>query len=286
MTRLGSIPASAGEPRPPRWRRKRERVYPRECGGTASLHRWTPPGQGLSPRVRGNRAGRRAPSRGRGSIPASAGEPSRCRPRGADRRVYPRECGGTRHRLPRAARRPGLSPRVRGNPPLERPRPSARGSIPASAGEPRPGAGAAARWRVYPRECGGTRICATVHPAREGLSPRVRGNLGEDLSQRELLGSIPASAGEPDSGRRSCWPRRVYPRECGGTRVARAGDGQREGLSPRVRGNPRGLGAAGPALGSIPASAGEPCMWRRIGRPSGVYPRECGGTARRATRRA
>ena len=50
----------------------------------------------------------------------------------------------------------GLSPRVRGNramPKLHRAHP---GSIPACAGEPEGGAGAAAAVEVYPRVCGGT----------------------------------------------------------------------------------------------------------------------------------
>ena len=51
---VGSIPACAGEPRRGRLRRWRGRVYPRVCGGTATLmmNRWSM--LGLSPRVRGN----------------------------------------------------------------------------------------------------------------------------------------------------------------------------------------------------------------------------------------
>ena len=54
----GSIPARAGEPCVGRQSRERLTVYPRACGGTASLttrRRYT---SGLSPRVRGNRSGR------------------------------------------------------------------------------------------------------------------------------------------------------------------------------------------------------------------------------------
>ena len=51
------------------------------------------------------------------------------------------------------------------------------------------------------------------------------------------------------------------------------------GLSPRVRGNPR-LGLCGqPAVGSIPACAGEPGADRPKRMATGVYPRVCGGTA-------
>ena len=56
---------------------------------------------------------------------------------------------------------------------------------------------------------------------------------------------------------------------------------RREGLSPRVRGNPMMVRRNGLTVRSIPACAGEPkgglTNWR-IGR---VYPRVCGGTGRR-----
>ena len=49
-----SIPASAGEPGPYPLRRRSNRVYPRECGGTGSFGEHNCPCSGLSPRVRGN----------------------------------------------------------------------------------------------------------------------------------------------------------------------------------------------------------------------------------------
>ena len=50
-------------------------VYPRVCGGTWALQPEPPPFEGLSPRVRGNRAGETGWTVGHGSIPACAGEP-------------------------------------------------------------------------------------------------------------------------------------------------------------------------------------------------------------------
>ena len=70
-------------------------VYPRVCGGTGSPAR---PGRGqagLSPRVRGNRHQDRPAADRRGSIPACAGEPNVGQQLRAERRVYPRVCGGT-----------------------------------------------------------------------------------------------------------------------------------------------------------------------------------------------
>ena len=52
---------------------------------------------GLSPRVRGNRRVQIISGRGRGSIPACAGEPQSAIPSPLPcmSRVYPRVCGGT-----------------------------------------------------------------------------------------------------------------------------------------------------------------------------------------------
>ena len=51
----GSIPACAGEPWDCCWQRPCWRVYPRVCGGTYPAEVRMASGQGLSPRVRGNR---------------------------------------------------------------------------------------------------------------------------------------------------------------------------------------------------------------------------------------
>ena len=52
------------------------------------------------------------------------------------------------------------------------------GSIPARAGEPREAQRWALNFRVYPRACGGTSINHAIGYEKDGLSPRVRGNLG------------------------------------------------------------------------------------------------------------
>ena len=113
---------------------------------------------------------------------------------------------------------------------------------------------------------------------RQGLSPRVRGNLEVGVPVGRERGSIPAGAGEPFIRPRSSPDQRVYPRGCGGT----ASPAQRglieEGLSPRVRGNPVGVLRVELRDGSIPAGAGEPgavCPPRQNPK---VYPRGCGGT--------
>ena len=90
-----SIPACAGEPPDRRRRKSQRKVYPRVCGGTATAIRPWVGVSGLSPRVRGNRAGAESRAATRRSIPACAGEPAPARVRRPHRRVYPRVCGGT-----------------------------------------------------------------------------------------------------------------------------------------------------------------------------------------------
>ena len=185
---VGSIPACAGEPAS--WMasaRRAQRVYPRVCGGTHCLKLLRRSDRGVYPRVCGGTHLPGRPAARRGSIPACAGEPSRLgkdvATRGTPAAVYPRVCGGT---ILGARCRPvahgGLSPRVRGNPALERhharfPR---HGSIPACAGET----------RLTGKELGGNKRGA---------------------------GSIPACAGEPVQAYLNQPRRAVYPRVCGGT---------------------------------------------------------------------
>ena len=221
---------------------------------------------------------RRALSRRRRSIPACAGEPRRQDHRIPQRRVYPRVCGGTNLVAGDAARREGLSPRVRGNlvgtagPPAE-PR-----SIPACAGEPSPPRYPAPSQRVYPRVCGGTAVGPPPTAPLKGLSPRVRGNHTAGLDIVDAVGSIPACAGEPARPADARHRLPVYPRVCGGTAPAGITRPVAQGLSPRVRGNLAAGAFYMSTQGSIPACAGEPDC--RLLRPLGarVYPRVCGGT--------
>ena len=73
----------------------------------------------------------------------------------------------------------------------------------------------------------------------------------------------------------------VYPRVCGGTPLAAAGNRDTVGLSPRVRGNRTSFLCERCATRSIPACAGEPASKYPSCLSSGVYPRVCGGTWRR-----
>ena len=187
--------------------------------------------------MRGNPRHQRQPQRKERSIPAYAGEPRHYQPISARVAVYPRVCGGT----PGIARRRhslwGLSPRMRGNrfPPLPASLPP--GSIPAYAGEPRPGNGAGPAGEVYPRVCGGTKHIRSRDGGRVGLSPRMRGNHRPRRRHAAARRSIPAYAGEPVQywcNRCDLW---VYPRVCGGTELNFDALFASDGLSPRMRGN-------------------------------------------------
>ena len=90
-------------------------------------------------------------------------------------------------------------------------------SIPASAGEPGSCSPIKGRYRVYPRECGGTTGVFLRSMIKRGLSPRVRGNPLPYADAPAYVGSIPASAGEPTAQSLAGMTIQVYPRECGGT---------------------------------------------------------------------
>ena len=91
---------------------------------------------GPSPRMRGSRTPAPGARRGRGSIPACAGEPRRPAPRCWCRRVHPRVCGGALVPRTAAGSEAGPSPRVRGSRVRDVFRGVGVGSIPACAGEP------------------------------------------------------------------------------------------------------------------------------------------------------
>ena len=174
----GLSPRLRGNPRHPViGGRHASAVYPRACGGTQSVGssaitagfptKVYPRACGGTPCEKSPRLG--APSiRIDGSIPAPAGEPPLAQmtlQRASDTAVYPRACGGTDcFSRGQMSRRPGLSPRLRGNP-----------------------AWAAIRARAHV----------------QGLSPRLRGNRTCWPPMRQLvkLRSIPAPAGEPGPSR-------------------------------------------------------------------------------------
>ncbi len=213
----GSIPACAGESRIGDCHDYATKVYPRVRGGIPLRGSDRLPEQGLSPRARGNPRLSQPTHRSVRSIPACAGESLIMPSLSSAIQVYPRVRGGipevpprratTRGLSPRARgnRRSvepcqsslsGLSPRARGNPNLLTVGPISTGSIPACAGE----SGSARRqsWyaKVYPRVRGGINMRTALTISAEGLSPRARGNLAQQVLAVHVDRSIPACAGE------------------------------------------------------------------------------------------
>ena len=106
----------------------------------------------------------------------------------------------------------------------------------------------------------------------------MRGNRKDAKAAPEYYRSIPACAGEPCLWCGLELQSKVYPRVCGGTGDTEIVVQPKEGLSPRVRGNPVRAGRTSRQAGSIPACAGEPLLQPVGADDEEVYPRVCGGT--------
>ena len=262
LARGGPIPAQAGEPRSCCRRSARPRAYPRAGGGTRRSRCLSCLLLlGLSPRRRGNRIRRTASPRGIRPIPAQAGEPCSARRSGKRRRAYPRAGGGTESSSARSSGEAGLSPRRRGNLDVGERDQVIEGPIPAQAGEPRWRRARRRADRAYPRAGGGTIVHMESAGLGGGLSPRRRGNRGHCALALERVGPIPAQAGEPRGLDERRALARAYPRAGGGTERALPQGRASMGLSPRRRGNLDSLMLLiRPALGPIPAQAGEPLV--------------------------
>ena len=106
----------------------------------------------------------------------------------------------------------------------------------------------------------------------------MRGNPARAAAPPRSHRSIPARAGEPRRPPSRTARPPVYPRACGGTDRAQGSPWQRNGLSPRVRGNRQAYRHRNTRIRSIPVRAGEPLRCRSRPVRRGVYPRACGGT--------
>ena len=217
LTRQGSIPAWAGEPRHLVSAQAPNPVYPRVGGGTWAMV------------VVARRSIR--------SIPAWAGEPLHEVLLKGISRVYPRVGGGTNIKQCPVDTSDGLSPRGRGNRGVQRRRLPRRRSIPAWAGEPALARSSPSQSTVYPRVGGGTLKQLRSSFQSPGLSPRGRGNLRAVLHPDHSRRSIPAWAGEPASRYARTAMTWVYPRVGGGTSLVVSIRRSSPGLSPRGRGN-------------------------------------------------
>ena len=253
-----TIPACTGEPGPRSCRPRTGPDYPRVYGGTIDHDGEYNEGQGLSPRVRGNLFVQGLHPPPVGTIPACTGEPAAVGSALEDFGDYPRVYGGTGQAFQKSTQQGQLSPRVRGNRPTHHGITNHRRTIPACTGEPRPGPPAAGAAPDYPRVYGGTEGWHELYRIREGLSPRVRGNRQHGQRLADEGWTIPACTGEPRQGPVSAQRPQDYPRVYGGTTPQPCWRRRPKGLSPRVRGNPRGVRGGRHQGGTIPACTGEP----------------------------
>ena len=173
----GSIPALAGERITSLQLDRILQVYPRACGGTASMYNFGFGFKGLSPRLRGNAGLTLNAGNWKRSIPALAGERTDATHWLVTCGVYPRACGGTGEVIDMIGLLVGLSPRLRGNAPIWPEYEFPMRSIPALAGERFFEGGEPTHYKVYPRACGGTPPPARLSIHLPGLSPRLRGNV-------------------------------------------------------------------------------------------------------------
>ena len=194
-----------------------QRVYPRVCGGSKEGAFSARDKDGLSPRVRGKHAPHQPQEPPSGSIPACAGEAHSYTAAAGGSGVYPRVCGGSGISGCSGTPDRGLSPRVRGKHHPAADLPGRSRSIPACAGEAPLPRNAQDGPRVYPRVCGGSIPGGAAAGRPDGLSPRVRGKPATASQARPIHRSIPACAGEAQSGKGSVTFAGVYPRVCGGS---------------------------------------------------------------------
>ena len=239
---------------------------------------------GLSPHVRGNRRGRTGPNGAAGSIPACTGKPPQRIPRPGQSAVYPRMYGETAGALQVPGYNLGLSPHVRGNPPVAFAFGPDVGSIPACTGKPAYIGLSRRIPAVYPRMYGETHVFRRLHHHLQGLSPHVRGNPTARHRYPQPDGSIPACTGKPRTFRRLRIIGGVYPRMYGETRGAGGLVWSVGGLSPHVRGNQQTPKPAEKLQRSIPACTGKPSKEGTRRLSCRVYPRMYGETAGRGTR--
>ena len=110
----------------------------------------------------------------------------------------------------------------------------------------------------------------------EGLSPLARGSPDRGLRQRDLVGPIPARAGQPRDYSLIIHGAAAYPRSRGAALIKDAEDDIEQGLSPLARGSRHRRTSVADSAGPIPARAGQPRTCGRRSTPIRAYPRSRG----------
>ena len=195
---------------------------------------------GSSPRVRGRLRQERSKGLVARLIPACAGQTVAVASSGMAIPAHPRVCGADVSGLLYETASLGSSPRVRGRliGGKETDRPA--GLIPACAGQTSTKQAPWCWGRAHPRVCGANGPGRAEYVTGAGSSPRVRGRLGTTHPPRQLLGLIPACAGQTQCRSRVAMATRAHPRVCGADLPNAISCTRQSGSSPRVRGRPTG----------------------------------------------
>ena len=155
--------------------------------------------------------------------------------------------------------------------------PSVRtGIIPAYAGNTLSFFAATNQRRDHPRVCGEHEAFVQDGQLSAGSSPRMRGTHGTNRSKIEIIGIIPAYAGNTAPLPFAFVCKRDHPRVCGEHLEHARVHVSVTGSSPRMRGTRMGLAAKHALDGIIPAYAGN--TLRRISYLATIWdhPRVCG----------
>ena len=254
----GPIPAGAGKPEETVTDEFGQEADPcgrGETGDRAGLQRRR---RGRSPRTRGNPFSARARYGPPRPIPAGAGKPNIGCLLPEHLEADPRGRGETGVVPPGTESVRGRSPRARGNRRLHEPIAEDLGPIPADAGKPAAGPGAATPCRADPRGRGENALTIDSLGLTQGRSPRTRGTVPAFSSEDYQMRPIPADAGKTHSPSSPISSTAADPRGRGETSTRYEAIESAEGRSPRTRGNRRRSlqDPAGP--GPIPAGAGKP----------------------------
>ena len=195
LEKQGIIPAYAGNTTARAISAQEGRDHPRVCGEHIPALRRLASKAGSSPRMRGTLRCCRRRCRGRGIIPAYAGNtrmpllgPLRCRD-------HPRVCGEHCCGMAWFIATTGSSPRMRGTRVLEHAAEHVAGIIPAYAGNTRADSPRPTVRRDHPRVCGEHMGRKPQAVSRMGSSPRMRGTPDSRFSDSIPHGIIPAYAG-------------------------------------------------------------------------------------------
>ena len=199
---------------------------------------------------------------GEGLIPARAGNTRRPSNYRHYRRAHPRSRG--EHIASAAPRQAwqGSSPLARGTRWREKPQESARGLIPARAGNTRPDRDPRTRSWAHPRSRGEHESLSAIRAWLRGSSPLARGTPGNADYAIQGGGLIPARAGNTTCENLQLQLDWAHPRSRG-EHLSRPyhGIGSR-GSSPLARGTHAGAGFIEHARGLIPARAGNTVVGR------------------------